>query len=493
VRTAQTRRPLAVVATVATTAGLVAALLWWAPWQPAGDPGPAPGGGQIGRSDPDAALRARLGGLSGLLIGDDPLLRACADPAGATPGPDPSGGSPGPDPEATTPGPDPTPEPDQADPVATVIAQTEALRGRRLPGPPEIQLLAGEQMTDRVAEFFADRGDPEQVDIDRRALTALGAIVPGTDLAALRVDAFAEQVSGYHLGAEAQIGVRVQTPGALSPLERVVLAHELEHALSYQHLGRPADYREGEETADARRAASALVEGSAAAAMLQYATTVLDPVEQAAMRVELVDRAGQDALSGYSPYLRAELRFPYLAGLRYTCQRFLDGGWPAVEAGYRDPPASTAAVLFPERQGEQPREPAALAEPGRPWRHADTSSFGLAELEWLLAAPGGDPGAGLDRLRERVADWDGGLRTVWTDGAATAVGLALVDRGERGPPLCDTVREWYAAAFPTAAANRGDTSVRFDGQRQDAVLTCPGSQVRLGIAPTLDEASAITR
>jgi hypothetical protein len=471
VRTARNRRPAALVAAGAVLAGLASGgLLVWAPWQwPAGGLGPVPA--RTAPADPDAALREQLGGLASLLIGDDPLLRECADPGPGAPAPEPTTGP---------------------DPVASVTAQTEALRGRELRQAPEVRLLADHEMTDQVAEFFAGRDDPEQLELDARTLTALGAIPPGTDLAALRIDAFAEQVSGFHLGAERLIGVRVGAPGALSPLERVVLAHELEHALSYQHLGRPADYRDGDESADAARAFSAVVEGSAAAAMLQYASAVLAPDEQVRLRAELATRAEQRALADYSPYLLAELRFPYREGLRYTCQRWLDGGWPAVEAGYRDPPVTTAAVLFPERHGEPPREPAELAGPGGTWQHAGTSSFGAAELEWLLAAPGGDPAATLDQTRQRVSAWAGGERTVWTDQGAGAVGLALVDRvAGGGPPLCETVRRWYAAAFPTAVPARAGNQVRFDGQRQDAVLACPGSQVRLGIAPTLAEAAAI--
>ena len=492
---ARSRRPLALpaaaaaVAAVAVVAGLLATLLLWAPGpRSAVLLEPAPGGVHP-PADPHAAVRDQLGGLAGLLIGDDPLLRACADPAAGLSRPGPAGRDPAP----ATSGPARTaPAADRSGQVGAVIAQTEALRGRELRPVPEIRLLVGQEMTEQVAEFFADRDAPVQIDIDTRALTALGAISPGTDLAALRLDAFAEQVSGYHLGAAGLIGIRVGNPDALSPLERVVLAHELEHALSYQHVGRPAEHREGEASADAGRAGSALVEGSAAAAMLQYAHTVLTLSEQLTLRAELAVRAGQRALAGYSPYLLAELRFPYLAGLRYTCQRWLDGGWAAVEAGYRDPPASTAAVLFPDRLGERPRRPAALAAPGGSWRHADTASFGAAELEWLLSAPGGDPDAGLDRVRERVSAWDGGRRTVWTERAASAVGLALVDRGEPGtPPLCDTVRRWYAAAFPLATVDHDGARVRFDGRRQDAVLACPGVQVRLGIAPTLERAAAI--
>jgi hypothetical protein len=302
------RAGVAVAVTVA--AGLAATLLGWAPWAaPDPPPGPAPVGPGPS-APPEAGLRDRLAGLAGLLIGDDPLLRECAEPelAAAAPG-------------------------DAADPdaVATLTAWTETLRGQAMDQPPEVELLDDTEMTNRVTEFFGSDWDPERIDLDQRALTALGAIPPGTDLAELRVDTFAEQVSGFYIGAEELIGVRTADPDALTPLERTVLVHELEHALSSARVGRPAEHRD-DETADSRRASSAVVEGSAVVTMLQYATVVLDPAERAALHDELRERAERDGLAGYSPYLRAELRFPYLEGVRYMCRRWLAGGWDAVEA-----------------------------------------------------------------------------------------------------------------------------------------------------------------
>lgn len=467
----------ALVGVLGTAVLLATGLVWVLRGEPAPEPDPGATGPPsatrpAAEPDPDAALRGRLGGLANLLFGDDPLLRACADPGRPVPGP--TAGSAGPD----------------ADPVATVTDQTEALRELTVDQPPAVRLLPDDEMTEQVAESFSGRDDSARIDLDTRMLVALGAIRPGTDLAALRVDAFAEQVSGYHQGEGNVIGIRVGEPGRLSPLERVVLAHEVEHALTYQRLDRPGSGGE-RRSADARRAASALVEGSASAAMLQYANAVLSPAEQEIMRAELAERAEQQALSRYSPYLLAELRFPYQEGLRYVCQRWLAGGWEAVADAYRDPPATTAEILFPQREGEPPQQPAALSGPGGSWERARTGSFGAAELEWLLAAPGGDLDTGLDRVRERVSGWDGGQLAVWTRQEATAVGLALVDRGDGAPPLCDTVRQWYAAAFPLAAEQPDGTQVRFDGQRQDAVLACSQTQVRLGIAPTPDEAAAI--
>jgi hypothetical protein len=422
---------------------------------------------------PNAAEPVRLGGLA-ILTSDDPALAGCAGPAGWLP-------------PVTS-----------ADPLTAVQRQTEQIRGLELTEPVEIDLLDDAEMADLVATAFGPRWDDERVDIDRRALVALGAVEPGTDLRELRVDVFAEQVSGYFLGSDNRIGVRTRDPGALTPLERVVLSHEWEHALTYQNLARPQPG-----TPDAGRAAAAVVEGSAALTMRRYAQAALTATEQMRLLSGLRARAARDELPGYSRYLVAELQFPYVEGARYLCRRWRDGGWAAVDAAYADPPRTTAAVLFPDRRDEPPRQPRQAGDPGAGWSQARTEEFGAAELLWLLAAPGGDVDAAVPDARARTVAWDGGELTVWTDGSRSAVGLVLVDRGT-GAPLCQTVHAWYRAAFPRAVqAGDGDggngdggngdggDGATFTAEEQQAALACDGDQVRLGIAPDLPTASAI--
>jgi hypothetical protein len=326
-------------------------------------------------------------------------------------------------------------------------------------------------------------------------LTALGAITADTDLAHLRLHAFAEHVSGLHAGSDGLVLLRVADQQELSPLEKVVLAHEIEHALTYQRLGRPAEHREDREHADARRASLAVVEGSATLVMLQYARTVLDEAEREVLREELLERAEEGALVGYTPYLLAELRFPYTEGLRFACARWLEGGWDAVDASYREPPATSAEILFPERLGREPDAPRALGTLDEPWERVRTTTLGAAELAWLIGAPDGDPAAALDDPAARTAGWDGGRLVLWTRGEEdSALGIALVDaRADDGPSLCDTVGEWYAATFPDAAIAEADGLRTFEAARQDAALACDGAEVRLGIAPTPEDAAALAR
>lgn len=414
-------------------------------------PPPADAAGQV--------VLEQLGGLAALAA-DDPLLEECA-------------------------GPETLPAVTGDDPVTVVQRRTEQIRGLEPPGSVRVELLDDAEMTQRVAGAFGSQWSRRELDLEQRVLTALGAVPPGTDLRTLRVDVFAAQVSGYFLGSQDRIAVPTADPDTLTPLEQVVVAHEWEHALTWHNLARPEA-----DTTDGQLAVTAVVEGSAALTMRMYAHTALSDAERDQMWAELAGRAAGDELAGFSPYLRAELRFPYLEGMRYLCARWADGGWEAVNAAFTDPPRTTAEVLFPERRGQVPRRPEPLGDPGAGWREAADRDLGAAELEWLLAAPGADPDAALSDPRGRVAAWGGGWLVLWTDEPLTAVGLALVDRGG-APSLCVTVQEWYAAAFPDATVTGSGDGATFTGPAQHAALSCEDEQVRLGIAPDPATASAI--
>jgi hypothetical protein len=468
------RGPLATLAGVVAVAVLLP--LSVAGLRPAVEaPPPAPAITEPPPSDPLALsdtddgtelLREQIGGLAALVLPADPLVRACAAPVPA-PGPEETG-------------------------VDGVVGATERLRGLSLDEGVDVRLVDHAEMVREVEERFASRADPDRTDVEGRILTALGAIDPGTDLAGLRLDAFAEQVSGMYAGADRLVLVRVEEPGWLSPLEQVVLAHELEHALTHQHLGRPRG-QAGDR--DARLASLALVEGSATLLMVQYARTALDEVERDRLHDALLARASGSALAGYTPYLLAELRFPYQDGLRFVCARWLEGGWEAVDAAYDEPPVSSAEILFPDRYGQAPRSPDHLGDLRPPWTQAHTSTFGAAELLWLLEAPGGDPGAGPPDARERVSAWDGGVLELWVHGDEQALGLAVAEREDdrARPRLCATLGDWYEAAFPDAVRTAAENGAAFSGATQHAKLACPAGEARLGIGPTPDVAAALVR
>ena len=70
--------------------------------------------------------------------------------------------------------------------------------------------------------------------------------------------------------------------------------------------------------------------------------------------------------------------------------------------------------------------------------------------------------------------------------------MAIAER-EPEDDLCAAVHAWYRVAFPeeeTVEGLPGDV-MAVEGSERAALLRCVGSEVRLGIAPTLDLARSL--
>jgi hypothetical protein len=379
-----------------------------------------------------------------------------------------------------------TPDPRRvdADDAADLRARVAEIRDLDFAAAPPFARLSDVEMAALVAERFGGYDDDDAAS-ERRVLSALGAVPSDADLRDLRVDVFADQVSGLYRRDTGGASVRMRAPeGPLSPLEQVVAAHELQHALADQRLGRPAEARDARETRDERRASLAVVEGDASLTMHLYAATSLTAAERDDLRAQLLDRAAGQPLATYPDYLRRELRFPYDDGLAFVCDVWRRGGWRAVDALYAEPPTTSAHILWPERHrdGEPAVDPGLPAAPGRGWEQVRRDTFGAAELLWLLEAPGGDPAAGQPDARALAAAWAGGRVLTWADGDRSAVGVALVQRpGE--PSLCTTMRRWWRATARGGAVLDRPGVLEAAADDRVGVVLCDGDRVVVGIAP----------
>ena len=90
--------------------------------------------------------------------------------------------------------------------------------------------------------------------------------------------------------------------------------------------------------------------------MQEYMLAYLDPDELFEMLSESLE-AGSEALDSAPAVIRAQLMFPYEAGLEFVSTLYLEGGYPAVDDAFLDPPQSTEQILHPEKYlaGETPQ------------------------------------------------------------------------------------------------------------------------------------------
>lgn len=162
---------------------------------------------------------------------------------------------------------------------------------------------------------------------------------------------------------------------AFDAFGRVVLTHELAHALADQNFDLLALTKAAAADPDRLRALTALIEGDATRLELAYLGT-----QSAADQADVRRRYNyRPALATYADNSRL---FPYTAGLDFTQALAGTGGNPALDAAFRRPPESTAQIIDPRKYlgGVEPVGVRAPAAAGTPVDAGSLGQFGLAML-----------------------------------------------------------------------------------------------------------------
>lgn len=202
-----------------------------------------------------------------------------------------------------------------------------------------------------IQEEKEDRTDAERY-ADDKALEAFGLVPKGFPLDSFMLDVLTDQVAGLYDPKAKEfyianwIGVDDQKP---------VMAHELTHALEDQSFHIETWIKAARPNDDAELARDSVSEGSAMAAMVDYAlqdenVSVRDlPNVADFIRAHAVGEMDKDPKLSKAPiFIRDELLFPYLAGTTFT-QDFLKAhtGWEDLKLIFQNPPASSQQIIHP--------------------------------------------------------------------------------------------------------------------------------------------------
>jgi hypothetical protein len=301
---------------------------------------------------------------------------------------------PPPDPQAVAPPPPPAPAPPprvsptppaDEDPLVTIIRETttavEQLRGLRRKQNLKVQILDDKLFSAAVREKAKKELTPAVVAAERARWLAFNLAPAAVDPAQALLDVLDEQVAGFYDPFTKQLVVRKDPPpsaGGMGPDGlRVVLAHEIEHALQDQNFGFPDMSSLADD--DVRLARSALYEGDAMAVMTAFGALrahkpVKASIASGAATLRALDAQTLLRVSGRSPQLlhappvlREELVVPYAGGFALVAEAYRRGGFPLVDRMFRNPPASVHQILHPEAYfaGELPAPvPAPVPPPG---------------------------------------------------------------------------------------------------------------------------------
>jgi len=376
------------------------------------------------------------------------------------------------------------------DAVSRLLRTVSAARGLEVQRPIRVRLQTATELARQVERDLRAEVSSGSLARKQRALAKIGLVDWNEDLEQFYRDAYSEEPAGYYSPEEGRLYVVTRDAfrsdlgeviGAVTgrdPVYGETLAHELAHALVDQQIDLEA-FLEHAPQGDAKMARRALGEGDATRVGFLYAG---GRSFSARLRKLAHILAAVDADARGPEYLREEMRFPYLEGGAFVEALFRRGGWCAVNAAYRTPPASTEQVLHPERYpGDVPTElriPAdVVPRPGA--RRIFDDVLGERGVRALFRRTGDRRAAnhvadGWDGDRAVVWDDEGRLSLLWTtawdsddDAVEFATGYrGLLQRSYRTRTLrreTDDAIEWSTPEGPIGVRRTGTRVVVFEG------------------------------
>jgi hypothetical protein len=298
------------------------------------------------------------------------------------------------------------------------VAEAGGIRFRR---DVPIAFMTHEALVDYLEEVVYSEYPPALAEADERLLQAFDLLPRGTDLRAVRARVLEENVVGFYDERPGRQQLyAISEDQAFTPMNQIVLAHELRHALQDQyeslHWQIPEDVGDFD---DRRIAWMCLLEGDATLVMERFLLGRLGGLGAAlpgglgGAGAPDLPLAGLASLSGVPPVVRDQLVMPYLVGCELARAIEARDGPDGMRDAWHRPPASTEQVLHPEKffVPEPPRS--VRPRPGPPGgRLMSEGVLGELLLRTLLEERGDAPGA---------AGWGGDGWRLWDLGGRTAL------------------------------------------------------------------------
>jgi hypothetical protein len=230
--------------------------------------------------------------------------------------------------------------------------QAATLRGLSFLEPVRVEWIGSERIPEIARAEVEEVFDPRYVVDYRDAYAALGLLPADMDLLETVLALQEEQLVGLYSVTRRTLYVVVNRPGEQGP--PMIIVHELVHALQHQHFGRTVTVLQGlQHNDDVVSAISSVVEGDASLTMLamdeSFATDRSVATAEHFRDAMLVDLEFPTGVLAEVPrLLRVSLIAPYAYGVVLAAELFTQGGTAGLDALLRDPPLSTARILFPE-------------------------------------------------------------------------------------------------------------------------------------------------
>lgn len=308
-----------------------------------------------------------------------------------------------------------------------VLNQMSQITGLKLRAPLKKTLRSRDEIRAYIIREMNEDKDAAERHASARSAEAFGLLPKGFDIDSFMVELLTEQVAGLYDPKTQEFYVADWIPIAD---QRMVMAHELTHALEDQHFKIEGWVKAARPNDDAELAREAVLEGSAMAAMIDYLLAdtgrSLKDLPDIDPSMLVGDMGSTPALKKAPPFLKDALVFPYFAGLTFSADLLKSGGWPSLPNVFTKPPISSQQIMHPALY-RAAKTPAHVELPdvdkllGPEWARLEQNVMGEFGWKEILKQFLDD-----DRARSLAAAWEGDAYMVYEQKRTKR--LALVSR-----------------------------------------------------------------
>ena len=253
----------------------------------------------------------------------------------------------------------------------SVFQQMSELTGLPIKSSLKKQVISRPEVSKYIAETLHSEMTPQEIHIQEATLQAFGLVPSDFNLGKFLISFYTEQAAGFYDPLRKTMFI---ADWVEPDMQRMVLSHELTHALQDQSYDLEKFLKAVRPDDDASGARQAVVEGHATAAMIQEMIAPMK-LENMPSLEPLMAPIIQQQLEGFPAFNRApfffrfQALFPYIEGMGFMQRGLQAGGWKRLNSLFDDPPSTTKEIFQPGTYFEKqslPKislpHPAALAD-----------------------------------------------------------------------------------------------------------------------------------
>ncbi len=231
----------------------------------------------------------------------------------------------------------------------SVLEDMSRITGLPIKAPLKKQIVSRAEIQKYLRENVHEEYTAHALHVQEAVLKAFGLVSGDFELEKFLITFYTEQAAGFY---DPRRKTMFMADWLSEDMQKLVLAHELTHALQDQSFDLQKFLRGARDNDDATNARQAVVEGYATAAMMQH---LIEPVELTSLPslqplMDQVVHAQMEEFPAFSSapfFFRFQALFPYSEGMGFVQRGLALGGWKKLNQLFSRPPTATKEIFEP--------------------------------------------------------------------------------------------------------------------------------------------------